>query len=78
MLSSFAVGQLSGKEHWQARLLRYLSGTRGVGLGATTEPLIGFTDADYAGDKDRPLRPIPTKVPNILQLQRLPRRACGS
>lgn len=47
-----------GKEHWIAgkRILRYLKGTADHGIwygkpGATTE-LFGYTDADWAGDKN--------------------------
>ena len=40
-------------EHWQASMsvLRYLSGTRDYGITWSSE-LIGYADADYAGDID--------------------------
>jgi hypothetical protein len=51
--------QRSNEEHWIAakRVLRYLKGTREVGLkyqGNSTGSftLVGYADADYAGDKD--------------------------
>ncbi|EWM20518.1 putative polyprotein [Nannochloropsis gaditana] len=51
--------QAASTEHWIAakRVLRYLKGTREIGLkytGNTTGSftLIGYADADYAGDKD--------------------------
>lgn len=60
---AFAVGQAArfcqnpGKAHWSAvkRILSYLAGTTTHGLlfsgkGRTT--LVGYTDSDYAGDKD--------------------------
>jgi len=50
---------LASTEHWIAakRVLRYLKGTREIGLkytGTTTGSftLVGYADADYAGDKD--------------------------
>ena len=59
----FAVGQAArfcqnpGKAHWSAvkRILSYLAGIKTHGLlfsrtGRTT--LVGYTDSDYAGDKD--------------------------
>ena len=62
---AFAVQSLgkhlqgSNEEHWIAakRVLRYLKGTREVGLKYTGNStgsftLVGFADADYAGDKD--------------------------
>ncbi|KAJ1300258.1 hypothetical protein OPQ81_005086 [Rhizoctonia solani] len=44
-----------GKEHWAAlqRVLRYLRGTRDVGIvydRSKPSELVGFVDADYAGD----------------------------
>jgi hypothetical protein len=49
--------QNPGMEHWKAatRVLRYLSGTRDHGLcfggnGPTRHVLVGYSDADYAGD----------------------------
>jgi hypothetical protein len=51
--------QGSNEEHWIAakRVLRYLKGTREVGLKYTGNStgsftLVGYADADYAGDKD--------------------------
>jgi hypothetical protein len=51
--------QAAGTEHWIAakRVLRYLKGTREVGLRYTgtirgSFTLTGYADADYAGDKD--------------------------
>jgi hypothetical protein len=42
--------------HWQAAkgVLRYLSGTStyGITYGRTTDGLLGYCDADYAGDQD--------------------------
>ena len=62
---AFAVQSLgkhlqgSNEEHWIAakRVLRYLKGTSEVGLKYTGNStgsftLVGFADADYAGDKD--------------------------
>jgi hypothetical protein len=60
---SYAVGVLSRfmgaptKEHWTAALtvVRYISGTLGMGLqfgGAPSLSIVGFADADYAGDLD--------------------------
>jgi hypothetical protein len=60
---SFAVSQVAkfcqnpGRAHWNAvkRVLSYLAGTDqfGVYFGpSTAEPLVGYTDADYAGDLD--------------------------
>jgi ribosomal protein S17E len=62
---AFAVQSLgkhlqgSNEEHWIAakRVLRYLKGTREVGLKYTGNStgsftLVGYADADYAGDKD--------------------------
>ena len=56
---SFAVSTLSqynsnfGSEHWTAakRVLRYLKGTRDLGLkySKTDKPIIGYVDADWAG-----------------------------
>ncbi|GAQ93561.1 hypothetical protein KFL_016490010, partial [Klebsormidium nitens] len=44
------------EEHWRAALgvARYLSGTAelGVTFGGSAEPLVGYADADYAGDVD--------------------------
>ena len=57
-----AVGALSKfmaaptTTHWQAAtgVLRYLAGTKGYGItyGASAENIVGYTDADYAGDVD--------------------------
>lgn len=57
-----AVGVVSrflsnpGKEHWEAVkwILRYLNGTRNVCLcfGTDQPVLVGYTDADLAGDND--------------------------
>jgi hypothetical protein len=57
---SFAMSQLSqylenpGSNHWDAavHLLRYLAGTRTLGLtlGSSVYPLKIYTDADYAND----------------------------
>jgi hypothetical protein len=60
---SYAVGVLSRfmgaptKEHWTAALtvLRYVGGTLGMGLqfgGVPSLSIVGFADADYAGDLD--------------------------
>jgi len=42
--------------HWEAcmHVMRYLQGTKSKGLvlGASTDPLMGWTDADFAGCKD--------------------------
>src|SRR3569623_1280881 len=44
------------EEHWSAALgvVRYLAGTQeaGVTFGGSEEPLVGYCDADYAGDGD--------------------------
>lgn len=44
------------EEHWRAALgvVRYLAGTleAGVTFGGSKEPLVGYCDADYAGDVD--------------------------
>lgn len=42
-------------EHWKLvkRILRYVQGTKGIGLLYTTEQdssLVAYSDADYAGD----------------------------
>ena len=46
-----------GKGHWQAVkwILRYLRGTIGVYLvfGRSKDGLVGYVDADYAGDRDK-------------------------
>jgi hypothetical protein len=57
---AYAVGQVAqyaqkpGKQHWRAvkRILAYLIKTKNFGLhfGNTSTSLIGFCDADYAGD----------------------------
>ena len=57
-----AVGALSKfmaaptTTHWQAAtgVLRYLAGSKGFGItyGASAETIVGYTDADYAGDVD--------------------------
>ena len=50
--------QSSGPEHWDAakRLLRYLKGTRELGIvyGGHKEPLelVGYSDSDWAGDHE--------------------------
>ncbi len=59
---AFAVGQVSkfcqnpGAAHWNAvkRILSYLAGTINHGLcfGGGSPTTAGYTDADYAGDKD--------------------------
>jgi hypothetical protein len=59
---AFAVGQVSrycenpGPAHWEAvkRILAYISGTRKHGLlfSGSSQPLNGFSDADYGGDLD--------------------------
>ena len=59
---SYAVGALSRylatptMVHWQAAkgVLRYLAGTSdyGISYGGPTSDLMGFCDADYAGDTD--------------------------
>ena len=42
--------------HWQAAtgVLRYLAGSKGFGItyGASAETIVGYTDANYAGDVD--------------------------
>ncbi|KAG8480905.1 hypothetical protein CXB51_025479 [Gossypium anomalum] len=60
---SYAVSAVSryianpGKEHWEAVqwILRYLRGTTDVCLqfGRTEDKVIGYVDADFAGDLDR-------------------------
>ena len=44
------------EEHWRVALgvVRYLAGTQeaGVTFGGSDEPLVGYCDADYAGDVD--------------------------
>jgi hypothetical protein len=44
------------KEHWEAaiKVLRYVVGTLDLGLqfGCKTRDVIGYCDADYAGDLD--------------------------
>jgi hypothetical protein len=57
-----AVGLVSryqsnpGKTHWKAvkRIFRYLQGTKNMGLcfGLSDLEIVGFTDADFAGDLD--------------------------
>jgi hypothetical protein len=57
---AYAVGQVAhyaqkpGKQHWRAvkRILAYLIKTKNYGLcfGRSSDQLIGFCDADYAGD----------------------------
>ncbi len=57
---AYAVGQVAqyaqkqGKKHWRAvkRILAYLIKTKNFGLcfGRSSNQLIGFCDADYAGD----------------------------
>jgi hypothetical protein len=59
---SYSVGALARymakptTVHWQAAkgVLRYLAGTAdfGITFGSTTDGLIGYCDADYAGDTD--------------------------
>jgi Reverse transcriptase (RNA-dependent DNA polymerase)/gag-polypeptide of LTR copia-type/Integrase core domain/GAG-pre-integrase domain/Zinc knuckle len=59
---SHAVGLLSRfvasprVEHWQAAksVLRYLAGTPSLGLlyGDRTQPFVGYSDSDFAGDTD--------------------------
>ncbi|XP_060965293.1 secreted RxLR effector protein 161-like [Cannabis sativa] len=61
---AYAISVLSkfmsslGKEHWKAMkwLMRYLKGTSKLGLvyqgHQTHQNIEGFTDADYAGDRD--------------------------
>lgn len=60
---AYAVGRLASfldcyqPDHWSAaiRVLRYLKGTRTIGLvlgGANPLSLLGFSDADYANCKD--------------------------
>jgi hypothetical protein len=59
---SHAVGMLSRfvssprVEHWNAAksVLRYLAGTPNMGLlyGDRTQPFVGYTDSDFAGDTD--------------------------
>ena len=57
---AYAVGQVAqyaqrpGKQHWRAvkRIIAYLIKTHNLGLsfGRSNDPLIGYCDADYAGD----------------------------
>ena len=57
---AYAVGQVAqyaqkpGKQHWRAvkRIIAYLIKTKNFGLcfGRSSDQLIGFCDADYAGD----------------------------
>ena len=57
---AYAVSQVAkfcekpGKVHWNAvkRIFAYLAGTSTLALqyGGTVSPLVGYTDADYAGD----------------------------
>ncbi len=59
---TYAVGALARytheptEQHWQATmaLLKYISGTRELGImyGSKAEDLVGYCDADYAGDVD--------------------------
>ena len=59
---SYAVGQVSkhcqnpNQSHWEAveQIFAYLVGTMdyGIWLGAGRRGLIGYTDADFAGDRD--------------------------
>jgi hypothetical protein len=59
---AFSVNQVCrfmqdpGKPHWEAvkRILRYLQGTKDVGirLGGISKPLTGFSDADWAANVD--------------------------
>ena len=63
---SYAVGQVAkfnhntGVQHWKAvkRIFRYLAGTREYGIlfspnpSGKEEEIVGFTDADHAGDPD--------------------------
>ena len=60
---TFAVGQAArfcqnpGKVHWSAvkRILSYLAGTKTHGLlfsGTGHTTIVGYTDSDYAGNKD--------------------------
>lgn len=55
-LSRFMQG--AGPSHWAAgkRVLRYLKGTREIGIkyvrGAQDARLVGYADADWGGDKD--------------------------
>lgn len=63
---SYAVGQVAkfnhnpGVQHWKAvkRIFRYLAGTREYGIFFSPNPsgkeeeIVGFTDADHAGDPD--------------------------
>ena len=59
---AFAVGVVSrhmsnpGKKHWEAvkGIMRYLNGTRDMCIcfGSQEACVIGYTDADYAGDLD--------------------------
>jgi Reverse transcriptase (RNA-dependent DNA polymerase) len=54
LLSRFVSGPTEA--HWQAAksILRYLSGTTGLGLlyGTTSGPPIGYSDSDFAGERD--------------------------
>ena len=63
---SYAISAVSrfmsnpGKQHWEALkwILRYLKGSSDVGLvferkKETTECVLGYVDADYAGDMDK-------------------------
>ena len=60
---AYAVGVVSrymsnpGKKHWEAvkGIMRYLNGTRKVCIcfGRSEACVIGYTDADYAGDMDK-------------------------
>jgi len=61
---TYAVGLVSrylekhNNSHWQAvkRIFRYLKGTKNLGIMYTNSGgklnLVGFSDSDYAGDKD--------------------------
>ncbi|MCO5597506.1 hypothetical protein L7F22_051584 [Adiantum nelumboides] len=60
---AFAVGVVSrymsnpSKKHWEAvkGLMRYLNGTKGLGVrfGGEDACVLGYTDSDYAGDMDK-------------------------